>query len=82
MSFLESVFGRKRPTTTKAAPELKRYEAELLNAPLRIERAEATLRNVADLSDAEHEAAIVELAAAERSKTRLEAQVAQLRATF
>lgn len=79
MPFLDSIFGRKKPTPSSAAAALAKVEAELRAAPERIKRAEDALRNVADLNDAEHEAAEIELAAAQRAEIRLGAQTEQLR---
>ncbi len=79
-SFLETVFGRKKPTVAAADAKLAAIEADLAAAPARIAAAEAVLLRVGDLSDEEHAAAETELAAARRSAKRLEAQAIDLRA--
>lgn len=80
MSFLDTVFGRKKPTASTAAAALADLEAELATVPALIARAQDALRRVADLSDEQHAAAEGELAAARRAETRLTAQIEQLRA--
>ena len=39
MTFIENLFGRKRPTATSARAELAKVEAELTAAPARIATA-------------------------------------------
>ena len=78
-AFLQSLFGKKKPTSTVASGELAKVEAALAAVPARIVAAEAALKRVADLTDDEHAAAEAELAAAKRSVARLEAQAGRRR---
>ena len=78
-TFLDTLFGGKKPTAAAARSELAKVEAELAGTPARIATADAALKRVADMSDEEHAAVEVELAAAKRSLVRLEARVIDLR---
>ncbi len=81
-SFLDRLLGRRKATSAVLSGELEKAESALRAAPERTALAEAVLRNVADLSDAEHEGAEIELAAAQRSEVRLAAQVEQLQSAL
>ncbi len=70
-SFIDKILGKSKPTVA-------RIGADLAGAPTRIVAAEAALQHVASMTDAEHAAAEVELAATRRSIGRLQAQVAEL----
>lgn len=78
-TFLEAALGRKNPTSNDARAALAKAEGELAAAPARIAEAEAALEHVAGLTDEEHAEADERLAAARRSKLRLESQVRILR---
>ena len=78
--YLESLFGRKKPTVIEARAELARVETELAGSPARIAAAEAALKRVADMTAEEHADADERLAAVRREPVRLQARSEDLRA--
>lgn len=80
--FLETVFGRKKPTSAAVQSELAKVEAELAAVPARVAAAEAALKHIADMTDDEHAEAEARLAAERRAPSRLAARTEQLRAAL